>query len=299
MASPACAAHPEREAAFHCEGCGRALCADCVEEGHRLWFCRRCRERALPISGGATTTPASLAREIRLARPFSIVGALGYVLRGGGYTLAGYVLFLTVSDLIPGFGALLPPLLITLILPGFLLEIVRASAAGDDEMPEWPDPTEFTARATDWLRAIAVLATALVPTWVARRIAGCDVESFLVTDPALCSLATGVGVVLGFAIALFGFGAVGTWQSGWLAIRLDLHLEALLAGTRGQALLVLLPIALLLGAAGVIARLAAGVPLLGTALIHAATGYALFTTAHLAGALFRVHRERLERIYLR
>ncbi len=299
MASPVCAAHPEREAAFHCEGCDRALCAECVEEGHRLWFCRHCRERALPFGGGAATTPASRAREIRLARPFSIVGALGYVLRGGGYTLAGYVLFLTVSDLIPGFGALLPPLLITLILPGFLLEIVRTSADGDDDMPEWPDPTEFTARVTDWLQSIAVVLTALLPAWVARRIAGCDVESFLVADPGRCALATGIGILLGFAIALFGFGAVGTWQSGWLALRLDLHVEALLVGTRGQALLVMLPIALLLAAAGVIARLAAGVPLLGTALIHAAVGYALFTTAHLAGALFRVHRERLERIYLR
>ena len=105
--------------------------------------------------------------------------------------------------------------------------------------------------------------------------------------------------MLGFGLALFGFGAVGTWDSGWLALRLDLHLEALLAGTRGQALLVLPPIAVLLGGAALVARLAGGVPLFGSALVHAAGGYALFTTAHLAGVVFRVHRDRLERIYLR
>lgn len=295
----ACAEHPDRDAAFHCEACGRALCAACVEEGHRLWICRHCRERALPIGGDGTASPASLAREARRSRPFSITAALGYVFRGGGFTLAGYVVFLTVSDLLPGFGALVPPLLIAIILPGFLLEIVRASAEGDDAMPEWPDPTDFAARFGDWLKAIAVVATSLVPYWIARRIAGCDVESFLVTDPGACSLATGLGLVLGFGLALFGFGAVGTWESGWLALRLDLHLEALLVGTRGQAPLFLLPIAMLLGVAAAIGGLAGGVPLLGTALFHAATGYALFTTAHLAGALFRVHRERLERIYLR
>lgn len=294
----ACAEHPDREAAYHCDACGRALCAACVEEGHRLWICRHCRERALPTAGDETSSPASLAREARRSKPFSIGGGLGYVFRGGGLTLAGYVIFMSVSDLLPGFGALLPPLLIAIILPGFLLEIVRASAEGDDTMPEWPDPTDFSARFGDWLKAIAVVASSLVPYWIARRIAGCDVESFLVTDPGLCSLATGAGLVLGFGLALFGFGAVGTWESGWLAVRLDLHLEALLVGTRGEAPLLLLPIALLLGVAAAIARLAGGVPLLGTALVHAATGYALFTTAHLAGALFRVHRDRLERIYL-
>lgn len=294
-----CAEHPDRAAAFHCDACGRALCEACVEQGHRLWICRHCRERALPLAGGEGETPASRARAERLDRPASIAGALGYVFRGGAMTLAGYVVFLTAADLLPGLGRLLPPLLIAILLPGFLLEIVRRSAEGDDTMPEWPDPTEFAARASDWLRSIAVVAVSLLPYWAMRRFAGCDVESFLITDPGACTLARGVGLVLGFGLALFGFGAVGTWDSGWLALRLDLHLEALLVGTRGQALLVLPPIAVLLGGAALIARVAGGVPLLGSAIVHTAGGYALFTTAHLAGVLFRVHRERLESIYLR
>jgi hypothetical protein len=295
----ACAEHPDRAAAFHCDGCGRTLCEACVEQGHRLWICRHCRERALPIAGGETATPASRARAERLGRPASIAGALGYVFRGGGLALAGYVVFLTAADLLPGLGRLLPPLLIAILLPGFLLEIVRRSAEGDDTMPDWPDPADFAARASDWLRAIAVLAVSLLPYFALRRIAGCDVESFLIDDPGACAFARVAGLVLGFGLALFGFGAVGTWDSGWLALRLDLHLEALLAGTRGQALLVLPPIAVLLGGAALVSRLAGGVPLFGSVLVHAAGGYALFTTAHLAGVLFRVHRDRLESIYLR
>lgn len=297
--SLACAEHADRAAAFRCEGCGRALCEACVEQSHRLWFCRHCRERALLLDGGETATPASRARGERLRRPASIAGALGYVFRGGGMTLAGYVVFLTAADLLPGLGRLLPPLLLAILLPGFLLEIVRRSAEGDDTMPDWPDPTDFAARASDWLKSIAVVAVSLLPYFALRRIAGCDVESFLITDPDACAVARAAGLLLAFSLAPFGFGAVGTWESGWLALRLDLHLEALLTGTRGQALLVLPPIAALLGIAMLIAQVAGGVPLVGSAIVHAAGGYALFTTAHLAGVLFRVHRDRLERIYLR
>jgi hypothetical protein len=294
----ACAEHADRAASFHCEGCGRVLCEACVEQSHRLWICRHCRERALPIGGGEDATPASRARAARLERPASIAGALAYVFRGGGMTLAGYVVFLTAADLLPGLGRLLPPLLVAILLPGFLLEIVRRSAEGDDTMPDWPDPTDFAARASDWLKSITVVAVSLLPYFALRRFAGCDVESFLITDPEACAGARGAGILLAFALALFGFGAVGTWESGWLALRLDLHLEALLSGTRGQALLVLPPIAALLGASLLIARAVGGVPLVGSAIVHSAGGYALFTTAHLAGVLFRVHRERLERIYL-
>lgn len=294
-----CAEHADRAAEFRCDGCGRALCEACVEQSHRLWICRHCRERALPLDGDGTSTPASRARTERLRRPASIAGALGYVFRGGGATLAGYVVFLTAADLLPGLGRLLPPLLIAILLPGFLLEIVRRSAEGDETMPEWPDPTDFAARASDWLSSIGVVVVSLLPYFALRRLAGCDLESFLVADPEVCALARGAGLLIGLALALFGFGAVGTWGSGWLGLRIDLHLEALLAGTRGQALLVLPPIALLLGAAAMIARAVGGVPLLGSAIVHAAGGYALFTTAHLAGVLFRVHGERLEGIYLR
>ena len=72
----------------------------------------------------------------------------------------------------------------------------------------------------------------------------------------------------------------------------------LLAGTRGEAPVFLGVATAVFAVAGAAARALADVPLVGLAVFHAASGYALLTTAHLAGLLFRRHRERLERIYL-
>jgi hypothetical protein len=41
MPSQTCVVHPETAATFRCDGCGRLLCSACVEQGHRLLFCRR------------------------------------------------------------------------------------------------------------------------------------------------------------------------------------------------------------------------------------------------------------------
>jgi DNA-directed RNA polymerase subunit RPC12/RpoP len=51
MPPQSCATHPAAAAVYRCDGCGRLLCPDCVQEGHRLLFCRHCRERALPLVG--------------------------------------------------------------------------------------------------------------------------------------------------------------------------------------------------------------------------------------------------------
>ena len=53
-----CATHPTRAATFYCDGCGRRLCDECIESGHRLLFCRHCRERALPLAADGAATPA-------------------------------------------------------------------------------------------------------------------------------------------------------------------------------------------------------------------------------------------------
>ena len=296
----ACAAHPERDAAFGCTGCGRLLCSDCIEEGHRLLFCRHCRERALPLAIGAAATTPALARERRFARPYGFLDAFAYVFRGRGLlTLPAYVAFLTAAELAPPIVRLAIYVLVSLILPGFLFEIVRRTAEADDELPEWPDFSEYGARLGEWRNAAGVALAAYLPWLLLRRLAGCDLEEFLIADRGACAIAAALAAAIGFAVAQFGFGAVGTWHSGWLSFRIDLHLEALVSGTKRDGPLYLAAIALLLAAAGVAARALIEVPLLGAAVVHAALGYALFTSAHLAGLLFRRHRERLEAIYLR
>jgi len=293
-----CAEHADREALFRCEGCHRALCAECVEEGHRLLFCRHCRERALPISAGAATTP-ELARERRFSRPYRLADALVYAWRGrGALTIPAYVAFMVVAGILPSLIGLILILLVAILVPGFLFEIVRTTWEADDELPEWPDYSDFGARLGEWRDVVGIAIAAALPVLLARRLAGCDVESFLIEDPALCSTATAVGGAIGFALALFGLGSVGSFRSGWLGFRIDLHLEALLVGTGGEAPLFALLVALLLGAGLAAVRVFAGVPLLGLAALHAILAYVAVTGAHLAGLLFRRHRQRLESIYL-
>lgn len=297
--SPVCAAHADRPAEYRCTGCGRDLCVECIEEGHRLLFCRHCRERALPIEAGAAATTPALARQRRFARGDQWTRAFTYVFRGrGALTLPAYVILMTLAEIAPPVARLAAYVLVAFILPGFLFEIVRRTGEADDELPEWPDYSELGDRIAEWRDAAGVALAAALPWLVLRRLAACDVEEFLIADRGLCTLAASVAAALGFAIAQFGFGAVGTWHSGWLSFRLDLHLEALLAGTRADGPLFLALIAGLLGAAGVLARAFLDWPLLGAAIAHAALGYALFTSAHLAGLLFRRHRVRLEAIYL-
>jgi hypothetical protein len=295
-----CAAHPGAVAEFRCTACRRALCSDCVETGHRLWFCRHCRERALPLGEPATTTPGGRARRRRLDRPYGFADALRFVFRGGGvFALPAYVLFLVTAAFLPGIVAFAPLALTALVLPGYLFEIVRATADGEEEMPYWPDFSEGWRQAGQWLQVAALALVAALPWLLLRRLVGCDVESFLVPDAGLCALAGAAGGALGLTLGLIGLGAIGSYDAGWLAIRLDLHFEALIFGTRGQAPAFARAIALLLAAALGVTRLVESIPLVSLVVFHAATGYALFTGAHLAGLLFRRHRERLDAIYLR
>ncbi len=297
---PVCAEHPDRPAVFRCQGCGRALCLDCVEEGHRLYFCRFCREQALPLDVTAPAIPSERRRAARLAHAYNLKDALAYVFRGrGAMTLPAYVIFLTAAGLLPGLLALIPLLLVALLLPGFLFAIVRTTSEGDDELPDWPDYSEIGNRVAEWIQSAGIALAAVLPGLLLSRLSGCDVEDFLIPDRGLCGIAHAGGLALGFAVAMFGLGAVGTWESGWLSFRIDLHLEALLAGTQADGPIVLAVVATLLAISSLIVGAVGEVPLLGLAVFHAATGYALFTSAHLAGVLFRRHQQRLEAIYLR
>ena len=299
MSPVPCSEHREQPALYRCEGCRRRLCEECVEHGHRLLFCRHCRERAVPFTEGAPSTTPEIARAARHARPYRLADAFAYAWRGrGALTIPAYVAFMMFVGLLPTLFALIPLLLVLILVPGFLFAVVRSTWDADDELPEWPDYGDFVARLAEWRDAAGIGLGAALPWLLFRRLAGCDVESWLVEDPSLCQLATVVGTTAGFVIALFGLGAVGAFQSGWLSFRIDLHLRALATGTGGEAPRFALLVALLLAAATIAVRLLAGIPLRGAAIVHAVIAYAGLTSAHLAGLLFRRHRQRLEAIYL-
>jgi hypothetical protein len=299
-----CAAHPERAAVYECDGCGKLLCEECIEEGHRLLFCRHCGERALPRTSGVPATTEELARERKQTAPYSLADALAYPFRGLGlYLFVGYVLLLLVFDLggmIPGLGCAIAVFqaVILFILPGFLFAIVRSSAEGETELPDWADWSEVGERFGEWFAFLLVMVMAALPTYLLLRLGGCGLGGLVLGEWGFgCWALVALGVMAGVTLWVPGVGAVGTYTSGWLGWRADLHIKALIA-VRDDAWKT---IALLTGLwlASLILRVVlAFLPVMGAITQIGVGVYALLTGAHLIGLLFRRNTKMLEAIYL-
>jgi len=293
-----CAAHADRTAEFRCDGCGRALCPDCVETGHRLFFCRHCRERALPLAADLPAATNQYARRRRLDRPYAFVDALAYPFRGlGRWLVPVWIATLFVADLLGPLGAI-PRAFVFLLLPGLLFSIVRTTAEGDDELPDWPDYTGGFERFAEILQMAVIGLATLAPAWAYARLTGTSLLDLLLgkAEP-LAILGLLVALGLGLALGVFAFGATGTHSSGWLTFRLDLHLEALFSAA-GPAALRTTGIVLALTALRMLAGdLLSPIPLLGALASYALGAYSLVLSAHFVGLLFRSHRQTLDAIY--
>jgi hypothetical protein len=302
--SDRCAAHPERPAVYECDGCKRLLCEDCIEEGHRLLFCRHCGEMAVPLTSGAPTTTAELARQRKVTAAYSLADALTYPFRGLGlYLFAGYVLLLVLLNLanaVPGLGCavFVFQALILLILPGFLFAIVRTSAEGETELPDWPDWSEYGERFGEWLAFLLVLVMAALPTWLFLWLGGCGLGDLLRGGWGLgCWALLALGLVLGVVLWVPGVGAVGTYGSGWLGWRADLHVKALI-NVFDDAFVTIALLAGLWLASLILRVVLAFLPAMGAIASVAVGVYTLFVGAHLIGLLFRRNTRTLESIYL-
>lgn len=295
----ACSEHAAVAAGFACDSCGRRLCADCVREGHRLLFCRHCGERALPLAPSESADPVERRRRERVERPYSFGAALAYVTRADGrWILAGYVVVMSLVTALPALSGLMLALVVWLLVPGLLFEIVRTTAEGATELPDWPDVGELWSRVREWVSFLGAALVAIAPIPFSFRIFDVSATAFLSGQGGARGwIALAVGVALGLLLALFAFGATGAYGSGWLWFRLDLHLEAWLGKAGGDALIVAG-----LGASIFLAGQLAGavlgrVPIAGAVIEHALSGYALFTGAHLVGLVFRRHAAVLDPIY--
>lgn len=303
--APACRVHPASPAAFLCDGCGAPLCPACVEEGHRLIFCRLCGERALPLAAAAPATTPDLARERRLEAPYPLAAALRYPFHGLGlYLTVTYVALMTALDLVAsasrllGLVTLMPRIVVMLLLPAMLFAIVRTTAAGDIELPDWPEFVHPVERLREWFWGLGIAAGALLPLAALLSLSRCSTLGLLTGEAGIgCVLLLVAGMAAGAPLALFGLGAVGTYESGWLSWRIDLHLRALAeTGAEGLRTVALVTA---VGLAGeLLAWLLRGLPLLGALLSHALGAYALFTGPHLVGLLFRRRRAALAAIYV-
>lgn len=150
-----CKYHPRAAARFFCPKCQGSFCEMCVNTrsvgGHNKMFCRVCAVECTPLKIKAEADqpggPSFVAQ---------IIGAFKYPLKGDGIVLicVGTILFLLVDGarfiakfaLIYGFIAVI---LLTIFgtgyLTAFLRRVINSTAAGDEEMPEWPEIEDFSS----------------------------------------------------------------------------------------------------------------------------------------------------------
>jgi hypothetical protein len=270
------------------------LCRACLELGHRLLLCRYCGERALPLDPSQPATSTGLLRAEAQAVPYTLRAAFTYPFRGHGGMLTKVLLvaMVTIFPLLPGLGYWLE-----LLLPGLLCAIVRSTASGETEVPDWPDLSDLQERAGELFGFIAVVAITVLPAGILLWIASCDLRSMMggeIDSPCLLLLL--LGLMVGLVLAVPALAAVATQWNTWLALRLDRHLRAVrtcgrdMLGTAG--LLWLLLILLLL-----LTSLLRSTPFLDRLLCGAFCLYALIVGAHLIGLVVRRHEAALASLY--
>jgi len=301
VSASTCSLHPSTTAEYRCDGCELLLCEDCIEVGHRLLFCAHCGERALPLVEQEAVNAIELSRQRAERTPYSFRDVLAYPFRGlGGYVFWGIfavlTLFMAVEGMIPGgaLALLVPRTLIAVLMPGLLFSIVRSTARGDAELPDWPDWFDGE-RLREFLSAAALGLFTLLPAVTLLLLAGCGFEE-LIYGRFTCWLLIFVGLTIGFLVWIPAFAAVAAFGAGLLVLRLDLHVRAFFATHRESVRVALLTIGLAL-TGEIVALLLAPVPLVGRLAALGIALYAMFVGTHLIGLLLRKHERDLEPIY--
>ena len=298
-----CANHPEVPASYRCDGCGRELCVECVDEGHRLLTCPACGELALPLATAVAASAPQLARKRARERPYSFADALLYVFRGKGlYVFGSYLGALAVLGFLSWFPiigcaanlvTLIFVLVVSFLVPGALFAIARTTATGDDELPDWPDFLSIGERLSEILNFVVIGLISALPLVALLGLAGCAGWGPM---PAHCWLLLVLGWFLAMMIWVPAFAAVAVFQEGWLAFRMDLHLRALAVGGADLGLTALLATALVVSGQ-VLSVLLGFLPFVGFIASAAAGMYGWFTAAHLVGLFYRRRHDDLQAIY--
>ncbi|HWM90262.1 MAG TPA: B-box zinc finger protein [Thermoanaerobaculia bacterium] len=294
----ACAQHPGVSAAFRCDGCGKLLCNDCIKKGHALLFCSLCGERALPLGEGQPATVREVARRQAISKPYSFQQALSYPFRGVGlYMFLGALVSLAfVSFLLAYSGGCYSIVLavgLWSLMVGLQFKIVRSTAEGDDDLPDWPEYMDWGERLGDILVYVVIVILQFFPVVAFTLL---NMEKVLTTEPSLLFWAGfALFAWLGTALGTVAFGAAGRFDRSSV-LRLDLHFKALKIGGADAvtATNMVFAVSILLF---VVRALMQQVPYVGAAVAGALGAYWTFTSAHLAGVLFRRHILELEKVY--
>lgn len=301
-----CTVHPTRPATHRCDGCGKLLCEECVEPSHRLLLCRHCGELAVPVDGPPGSRAPVKSTDYRRVQartaPYGLADALLYPFRGKGamvfWSYAILLLIFDVVSLLPLVGCItgVLSLIILLMVPRLLFSIVRTTAEGENELPDWPDfgVDMIWSWIGDALVMICIVLVSALPGIGLYHLLDCSVVGLLSGE---CWGVILAGFFLGVMLWIPTMGATSVYDSAWLLPRVDLHVRALAADPALALVMAVLLAALFVGSYAL--RFALGlIPLLGTIAGTFVGVYTLFTLAHLVGVYFRRHFDRLERLYV-
>ena len=303
--SSTCAVHPAQPATYRCDGCHRSLCDGCVKPSHRLILCSLCGEMALPAGGAGPRTTTELRKTSARTASYSLVEAFAYPFRGkGGGVFWAYFVLLAVFNVVPVFvpfsGCILwlPSMIVALLVPRLLFTIVRTTAEGDNELPDWPE-LDLWARLADALAMICIVLVAAVPGFFLFAVSGCDPMTLVGAGGGRsCWPPLVLSFLFGVALWIPTLGATSVFDSFWLLPRVDLHVRALLASPVEALVMTVVVAILLVGSWALRFAFMVGVPALGILLAVFVSIYGAFTGAHLVGVYFRRHYERLEALYV-
>lgn len=296
--SEMCVQHPDVAAMFRCDGCGKHLCGDCIKKGHALLFCTLCGERALPLNEGQPATVKQVNRREAVTKPYSFTDALAYPFRGSGLLMfIVAVVSMMLVQILLNFGMGLWRYFFAAafwsLMIGLQFSIVRTTAEGENELPEWPDYSDFGERVADILTYVGIVVLQFGPAALYLFL---RMESLVSGEPGLVFWAVfAILAWLGAALATMAYGAAGRFSRP-SSLRLDLHTRGFVTG--GADAVTAANLTFGLGAAFFILRLALSeIPILGAVLSGIVGAYWFFTSAHIAGVLFRRHIFALEKMY--
>ncbi len=291
-----CVEHPDAAALYLCDGCEKHLCEECIEESYALFLCRLCGERAMPLHAEQPASVKELKKRRAVDKPYSLKEALAYPFRGSGvYMFAATLIasgILYVVTFMPGCLGLALRVGFWGLIVGLQFRIVRSTAEGENELPDWPDYTDVGKMFWDVL-TWNIIHFVIVAGVVWFMISGALQGGF---KPRIdFSIAIALVLWLSAAFMVMAYGAVGNYRR-LKVFEVHNHVRGYLAAGADAVKITNLVFGL-----GILAFLLQGfleaIPFAGAALSSIVGVYWLFMVPHLAGLLFRRNIDTMEKLY--
>jgi hypothetical protein len=263
----------------------------------------------MPLEEEGPSNSKELARQRTRKTPYARREALRYPLRGQGvYVGVGAIVYLAILRgmifIAPITGLGMIPLammflmlgvIFAMLAAGLSFAIVRSTAEGGTEVPDWPDFTDFGSRVGELFATIVLGFMSVLPAILLIRWNECAMALFA-ADPK-CLLILAVGLLLGVPLWVPAFGAVGLFGEPLLSLRWDLHVRALKI-TWSDTMRIALALVGLHLVAGLVGGILSVVPLIGWLGALSIDVYAWLTGIHFIGLLMRKYERELEPLYL-